>query len=243
MGAPDAFRPGVCYRLWPEHEDLHLLANTPAEISSADLTPLALDLAAAGVLDPAELKWLDLPPAAAFSQAAELLRELTAIDDAGITAHGREMAALPVHPRLAHMLLSARAIGAESVACDVAALLSERDVFRSTAGPVDADLSLRIACLRGDRDGAPAGADIDHDALRRARTESERLARATARGLAASASIDVVGKLLALAYPDRVAQRRAGARPRFVLRNGRGAELTGAQSLSESFLHRRRRLG
>jgi len=233
-GRAGRLAPGVCYRLWPQHEDLHLLANAPPEISNADLAPLALDLAAAGVLDPAELPWLDVPPPAAFAQASELLRELTAIDDDGITTHGREMAALPVHPRLAHMLISARAIGSESLACDIAALLSERDVFRSIAGPVEADIALRIACLRGERDAAPQGADIDRDALRRVRAESERLARQLRVNVRTANSTDVVGKLLAFAYPDRVAQRRTGARARFVLRNGRGAELTGAQSLSES---------
>ena len=226
--------PGVCYRLWPEHEDLHLLGSTPPEIANADLTPLALDLAAAGVSDPSELSWLDEPPAASFGQATELLRELRAIDDTGITAHGREMASLPVHPRLAHMLITARASGDEAVACDVAALLSERDVFRSSTGPIDADLSLRIACVRGERDVAPAVADVDRDALRRVRAESERLARQIHARPRATPAADVLGNLLALAYPDRVGQRRAGSRARFVLRNGRGAELTGAQSLSES---------
>jgi ATP-dependent helicase HrpB len=226
--------PGVCYRLWPEHEDTHLLASTPPEITSADLTPLALDLAAAGVSDPNELQWLDAPPAASYAQASELLHELSAIDDGGITPHGREMAGLPVHPRLAHMLIRARASGDEAIARDIAALLSERDVFRSTSGPIDADLSLRIACVRGDRDAAPDGADIDRDALRRVRAESERLARQIRARPRAATSTDALGRLLALAYPDRVGQRRAGSRARFVLRNGRGAELAGAQSLFES---------
>src|SRR5262249_37642028 len=119
-GRAGRLAPGICYRLWPQHEDLHLLANAPPEISNADRTPLALDLAAAGVVDPAELPWLDVPSPAAFAQASELLRELTAIDDDGITAHGRAMAALPVHPRLAHMLIASRAIGGEAVACDIA---------------------------------------------------------------------------------------------------------------------------
>ena len=109
--------PGVCYRLWPEYENAHLLVSTPPEISSADLAPLALDLAAAGVCDPFELRWLDPPTSAAFNQAVELLRELDAVDESGaITPHGREMSALPVHPRLAHMLRRARAIGATSLA-------------------------------------------------------------------------------------------------------------------------------
>jgi ATP-dependent helicase HrpB len=108
---------GVCYRLWPEHENSHLLASTPAEITSADLAPLVLDLAAAGVADPLELQWLDAPSPAGFAQAVELLRELDAIDDRGmITPHGRELSALPVHPRLAHMLKHAQAVGATGVA-------------------------------------------------------------------------------------------------------------------------------
>jgi len=225
--------PGVCYRLWPEHENAHLLAATPPEIASADLAPLALDLAAAGVSDPAELAWLDPPPPAAFAQATELLRELDALSDAGITARGRAMSAIPVHPRLAHMLLEARALGAERLAAGVAALLSERDVLRSAAAPADADLSLRVALLHHEHGGAP-GAEIDRDALRRARAESERLARHLRAGPDAPAAIGSLGRLLALAYPDRVAQRRSGERARFVLRNGRGAELFGSQSLAPS---------
>jgi len=227
--------PGVCYRLWPEYENAHLLASTPPEILSADLAPLALELAAAGVVDPLELEWLDPPAPAAFAQARELLRELDAVDaDAALTPHGRAMAALPLHPRLAHMVLRSRALGATALACEVAALLSERDVFRGTAGPIDADLALRVDALRRD-DGfvAPAEAQLDRDAIRRARADAERLARHLEVRLRPPAPADSLGVLVALAYPDRVAQRRAGTRSRFVLRNGRGAELLGAQALSE----------
>jgi ATP-dependent helicase HrpB len=227
--------PGICYRLWPEHENSHLLANTPPEIMSADLAPLALELAAAGVTDPLELDWLDPPTPSAFEQATELLRELDAVDARGsLTPLGREMAALPVHPRLAHMLLRSRALEATPLACQVAALLSERDVFRGTAGPIDADLALRIDALRRDDAFAPpAGAYVDRDAIRRARTDADRLARQLGVSLRPPSSLDALGVLVALAYPDRVAQRRAGTRSRFVLRNGRGAELHGAQTLSE----------
>jgi ATP-dependent helicase HrpB len=231
--------PGVCYRLWPEHETSHLLPNTPPEITSGDLAPLALDLAAAGVHDPLELAWIDPPPPGAFAQAQELLRELDALDaDGNVTAQGREMNALPVHPRLGHMLLRARALGAGPLACDVAALLAERDILRSTAGPIDADLALRIEALeRGNVTHGPmlAGAEVDRDSAHRVRTEAERLARQL--GVERNdrrQHTELLGTLLALAYPDRVAQRRPGARARFVLRNGRGAELEGAQSLSES---------
>ena len=233
--------PGVCIRLWPEHENSHLLANAPPEITNADLAPLALDLAAAGVSDPRELKWLDLPGDASFAQATELLRELSAIDDTGrVTEHGREMRALPVHPRLAHMLVSARKLGQARLACELAALLSERDVIRGGGVPVDADVGLRIELIRRQESAValPAGAEVDRDGLRRVRAEADRLSRqlrASAPGDAAGDSaIDSVGSLLALAYPDRVAQRRPGERARFVLRNGRGAELPGAQSLAAS---------
>jgi ATP-dependent helicase HrpB len=234
---------GVCYRVWPEYENAHLLASTPPEIASADLAPLALDLATAGVSDPLELRWLDPPATAAFNQALELLRELDAIDHSGsITPHGRELSALPVHPRLAQMLQQAHAIGATALACDLAALISERDIFRTIGGsPIDADVSLRVEALRhGERSSAsiPAGAELDHEALRRVRMEADRLRRQVGdRGRPAAVPSEVfgaAGALLAVAYPDRVAQRRDGHRARFLLRNGRGAELVGGQSLSTS---------
>ena len=227
--------PGVCVRLWPEHENSHLLPNTPPEIMSADLAPLALELAAAGVSDPLELEWLNAPSPSAFAQAVELLRELDAVNARGeLTADGRTMAAFPVHPRLAHMLLRSRALGTTALACKVAALLSERDILRGTSGPIDADLSLRLDALHRD-DGfvAPNGAQLDRDVIRRVRSDAERLARQLHADLRRPPSLDGLGVLVGLAYPDRVAQRRSGTRSRFVLRNGRGAELAGAQSLSE----------
>jgi ATP-dependent helicase HrpB len=226
--------------LWPEHETTHLLANTPAEITSADLAPLALDLAAAGVADPLELQWLDPPAPAAFEQATELLRELDAIDERGtITTHGRELSALPVHPRLAHMLKHADSLGATSLACDIAALVSEREIFRGAGAPIDADIFFRLDVLRRDQSSAlPPGAELDHETLRRVRLEADRLRRqlrveGTGRA-SASESAGRAGGLLALAYPDRVAQRRVGRRARFLLRNGRGAELPSEQTLSTS---------
>jgi ATP-dependent helicase HrpB len=235
-GRAGRIAPGVCYRLWDEHETLHLLEQSPPEILHADLAPLALDLAAAGVSDPAELQWLDAPPAAAFAQAREILIELDALGAGGrITPRGLEMAALPIHPRLAHMLLGARAIGAARLACDVAALLSDRDILRGRDGPADADLSLRLEALRHPA-SLHGAADVDRDVARRVRAESDRLARQLGAGVATrdADEHDLLGPLLALAYPDRVAQRRPGTRARFVLRNGRGAELSGAQSLSAS---------
>jgi ATP-dependent helicase HrpB len=249
-GRAGRLEPGVCYRLWAEHDDHALVAASPPEILNADLAPLALELAAAGVDDPAEVQWLDAPAPAAFAQARELLAELDALDAAGrLTTHGREMAELPVHPRLAHMLLHARrhdelaaaARVATRLATRLAALLGERDVFRARDALIDADLSLRLAALdHGERAAPPMGAELDHDAVRRVRAESDRLLAqlGAPRDVRSDAgppnSHDSLGALAALAYPDRVAQRRPGDRARFVLRNGRGAELMGAQALAQS---------
>lgn len=226
--------PGVCYRLWSEHETAGLLASTPPEILSADLAPLALDLAAAGVTAPDELSWLDAPPAAAFAQARELLAELEAIDAGGaLTAIGREMVKLPVHPRIARMLINARARGCGRLACELAALLGERDLFRGGPVPVDADVALRVEAVRGTRTSV-AGAEVDRDTVRRVRAEADRLARQLEAGQHETTGPEAAGALLALAYPDRVARRRPGERARYVLRNGRGAELTGSQGLAQA---------
>jgi ATP-dependent helicase HrpB len=233
--------PGVCIRLWPEHAMHSLSAHTSPEIVNADLAPLALDLAAAGVSDPSELRWLDTPSSPAYAQGRELLVELEALDANGaITSRGSEMAALPMHPRLAHMLLHARRSGESRVGAELAALLSERDVFRPFGpAPIDADVALRIDAIRN-MGSAPAGADLDRDGLRRVRAEVDRLARQRDDNMSsrnhppAERGGDSIGALLALAYPDRVAQRRPGERARFLLRNGRGAELPGAQTLSEN---------
>jgi ATP-dependent helicase HrpB len=236
--------PGVCYRLWNEHEEQHLAPHPRPEILDSDLAPLALDLAEAGIGDPTELQWLDPPPAAALSQARELLNQLGALDSSGrITDHGRQMARLALHPRLAHMLLEATAIGHGALACEIAALVSERDIFRSETGaPVEADLRLRLEAL-GDaqRGGLPSArthaARVDRAALRRALAVARDLARLLRLDSRPSA-LDPAGLLLAFAYPDRIAQRRSAhdeSRPwvgRFLLRNGVGASFHSPQALA-----------
>ncbi|MGH9886445.1 MAG: ATP-dependent helicase C-terminal domain-containing protein, partial [bacterium] len=138
-------------------------------------------------------------------------------------------------PRLSHMILGARELRATHLAADVAALLSERDILRGAGAPIDADVSIRLDVMRrGPAAAVPPGADVDRDALRRVRTESERIARQLRAPSDVADAASTLGALLALAYPDRVGQRRSGTRSRFVLRNGRGAELHGAQTLSES---------
>src|SRR6185437_9340452 len=159
-GRAGRLAPGVCYRLWPEAEQAQLRRFIAPEILEADLAPLALELARWGSADPAALAWLDAPPAAAYAQARELLRSLAALDEGGrITAHGRDMAMLGLHPRLAHMLLEARRMGRGRLAAATAALLGERDILKAGPGQRDADLRWRVELLHGDArsPGLPRG--------------------------------------------------------------------------------------
>ncbi len=223
--------PGVCYRLWTEREQAALTARRPPEILDADLTSLVLELALWGTTDPSELAWLTPPPAGSVAQASDLLIRLGALDASGhITAHGRQMAELALHPRLSHMLLKAEPLGLSDLACDLAALLGERDLLRGPAGRQQADIRSRLDVLHGHRDRT-AGATIDHGVYRRVTSTAEMWRRQlTSRSATPYANIgqdqQAVGRLLALAYPDRIAQRQGGQdgnAARYVLANGRGA--------------------
>ena len=214
---------GVCYRLWGEGERLEPF-STP-EILQADLASLALELAQWGVADTGNLTWLQPPPAAALSQARGLLRRLEALDSDGrITAHGRRLAELPLHPRLAHMVVRGAEQGDGWLACLIAALISERDILSGPSRP--ADISTRLRLLSGDANGGEHGSR-----LRRVRAVARDIARQAAIRSESAASLQPAGVLLALAYPDRIAQRRPGNAPRYLLSNGRGAVLQEADSL------------
>ena len=220
--------PGICYRLWPAAEDSHLLPRATPEILETDLTGLALELAVAGVSDPSRLAWLDPPPAAALAEARLLLGHLGALGrDGAVTPHGRQMAEMGAHPRLAHLLIRGAELGAPAVAGDLAALLEQRDILRRGSAPLDADIELRLELLSGRE--VPAlhhGHEVDRNTLRTVRQESRnwreslrRIARDRRSGDPPDAA-----ELLALAYPDRVGQRREGQVGRFLLRNGAGVE-------------------
>ncbi len=221
--------PGVCYRLWHASEDATLVPRATPEILEADLAPLALELAIRGVSDPAELAWLDQPPAAALKEARSLLTQLGALDEGGrATAHGRAMAEVGAHPRLAHLLLRGQSMGALPQAARLAAVLEERDCLHRPGGPPDADIRLRLELLA--ESSVPSlfqGHEVDRAALRRLREVAGEWARAVG-GLPAhpgrSADVDP-GLLLSLAYPDRVALRRPGQAGRFLLRNGQGVRV------------------
>ena len=202
-------QPGVAYRLWNEGQTGALAPYDTPEILAADLAGLALDLANWGVTDPAALAFLDPPPGPAWSEAVALLGQLEALDEAGrITAGGRVLAKLPLHPRLAHMIDRAEDRG---TAAELAVLLTERGL-----GGDDTDLAHRLARFRTDRS-------------RRA-GDARSLARRW--GGAPGADLDI-GRNLARAFPDRVAQA-AGARGRYRLANGRGASLEETDALAAS---------
>ncbi|WP_457676680.1 ATP-dependent helicase HrpB [Thiolapillus sp.] len=215
--------PGVCYRAFTEAEFRRRPAQRPAEILQADLAPLVLELALWGVKDPADLAWLDMPPAAAWAQAVDLLVLLDALDEEGrITAHGRRLARLGLHPRLGHLLVRG---GGSVGAADLAALLSERDPWRFRQGDTrPVDLGLRLLALERMRDGGRPGADLDTGACRRILRLSERLQR-QCRGLAREQPDLSPAALLSLAFPERVARRRPGGDGRYLMASGKGAVL------------------
>ncbi|HKE95224.1 MAG TPA: ATP-dependent helicase HrpB [Povalibacter sp.] len=224
---------GSCYRLWSESEHATLVAQTPAEMLEADLAPLALELAGWGVSDPRTLRWLDAPPAGSFAQARDLLRELDALDDNGrINPHGRALARIGAHPRLAHMLVRGSELGLRRPALQIAALLNERDVLRTTHRR-EADLRLRLDALRDGR--APPGASIDVGAKQRVQRGIALLDRQVTTASASENAYrdEDAGRLLALAYPDRLAQSR-GESGRYLLSGGRGARLAEAHSIGRA---------
>ena len=210
--------PGVAYRLWEAAATAGMPRFDPPEVLEADLSALLLAIAMWGVVDPRALAWIDPPPEAAVAEARARLATLGALDaDGRPTAHGRAMAALPMAPRLAHMLLMAPDA---RIAAEVAVLLQERGL-----GGSDADLEVRWRRWRADR-SAKAQA---------ARGLAERWAKAVGRG-ARPATTDVapLPMAVALAFPDRIARRRDASGERWVSVGGRGFRLDPASPLARN---------
>ena len=222
-GRAGRLEPGVCYRLWSEDQHAQLAAYGSAEILQADLAGLALQLARWGVT-PEQLIWLDVPPGASYAQAQQLLERLGALREQPaqgwtLTSHGEAMAELPAHPRIAHLLLRGHALGLTPMACDVAALLGERDILRGAG----ADLHSRLALLSGESRATRGG----QGGVQRAK-QLARQYRGYLHGKAVTPVADPdhprwLGALLALAYPDRVAQQRKPGGSEYRLANGRAA--------------------
>lgn len=232
---------GSCYRLWTELEHPYLPEQSKPELLEADLASLALELAIWGIQDPRELNWLTSPPEAAYEQAASLLRQLNAVDaNFKPTAAGARMAQFGLHPRLGAMILQASEMGSARVACEVAALLSERDMLPQERN-VDVQLRLELLYrLTGRERSATKNSSAEHPGIGAAyriiaqADQWERLV--TQQSAAANTGRPLqqipLGVLLAFAYPDRIAQRRGDGR--YLLANGRGAVLPELQPLSRS---------
>jgi ATP-dependent helicase HrpB len=235
--------PGVCYRLWTEFSQSTLLPFTPPEICSTDLSSLALELALWGENNAAALSWLDTPPAAALAEARELLKRLGALDhNLLITQIGRQMALLPVHPRLAHLIIGGNRRGFGGAACDMAALLTERDIIAfqpaNMAEATDSDVLDRLEFLsawRKDKAGGRGAKNADQQSF----SAADRLAlqlkeRIGCDKVAPPATVETVGLLLSQAYPDRIGQQREPGSSRYLLANGRGGTLSGRSSIKNA---------
>ena len=227
-GRAGRLQPGVCYRLWSQAQHEQLSAHSSAEILQADLAGLALQLLRWGVT-PQELSWLDVPPPAAYAQAVDLLDRLGALDERGaLNAHGQAMAELPSHPRIAHLLLRGQALGLGTLACDLAALLSERDILRGGG----ADLQGRLALLSGESRATRSA----QGGVQRARQLAKQFHglirhRPVTQAVSDREHPRWLGCLLAFAYPDRIAQQRRAGGADYRLANGRAAQFAESDAL------------
>ena len=228
-GRAGRVRPGVCYRVWSEHAQRALPVFDPPEIILADLTGLMLDLAAWGGLD--DERWLDPPPAGAARAASRLLAEIGAIDATGrVTEYGRDLTMLGIHPRLAHMIRQGDRLGHGRLACDIAALLGERDILTGPPSSRPADLGQRLAALY-----SPT-ATTDRLVRERVRNDARRYAQRAGLPLLDSdgaGTCEAAGLLVGLAFPDRIGRRRSTA-SRYVLTSGAGAAIEGHDTLANN---------
>lgn len=229
--------PGRCLRLWSRAEHARRSAVPTPAIRSSDLAGAALEVACWGATIE-ELPLLDPPDPRGWKAAQDLLRTLGALDGSGRpTEHGRRLAELPLHPRLGHMVVTGQRWGHGGLACDLAALLADRDPLRTAQQRPGADLVSRLRALRGDtRDVA---GEPDEAQLARIRRDADRLRRRLGVRAADDVDPDAVGRLVLVAYPDRLAAPRPAAdgpserrRGEVVLASGRGARLDGRDPLA-----------
>lgn len=205
--------PGICYRMWSKGTHNRLQEHRSPEIVEADLASLVLEMAQWGVDDIQSLTWLTPPPKGHVAQASDLLHQLEALDCNRITEHGKAIHQLPCHPRLAHMLLMAEEEGLTTLACDLAALLEERDPLGKEAG---IDINTRIEALRRFRSGSLKSKKLSRIA---------KIAEQYRRILSAEEENTAVdpyetGLLLVFAYPERIAHAKPGNNAQFKLANG-----------------------
>ena len=246
MGRAGRLAAGHCYRLWSEQQQDQLAQQSMPQILQADLAPLVLQLIAWGVDDINQLRWLDPPPSGPMSQALDLLLRLGAIkgEHSGLSSpalgscslspHGELMARMPVHPRLAHMLITGAARQQGKYAAALAALLADRSPLARDHG---ADLSGQLAVLLGKQ-----ACHSRYKAwLKRTQQQAKTFERLVQTRQADQYATDnplnpgnAPGFLLACAYPDRIAHRKPDRRNHYLLSNGRTATLAQGDALSNS---------
>ncbi|MBR5734517.1 MAG: ATP-dependent helicase HrpB, partial [Desulfovibrionaceae bacterium] len=220
---------GICLRLWKKEDEASMRRFPGPGILNTALASLRLELALWGISSPSALQWLDMPPEDSMRSAEELLVMLGALDgNRKLTPHGRNMAKLPLHPRMAHMLLGSRSEGLTRAASLMAALSGERDFLK---GNDSTDLRLRLAWLaKNSRKNLGSLAErlwkLAHAALPSGKEDKP-----------VDEAIESAGRLLAMAYPERVAMRRPEGGGKFLCANGKGAEVDAADPLArEPFL-------
>lgn len=235
--------PGVCYRLWNEYQQTALLSYDLPEILTSDLSELALNLALWGVHDVSDLSFPDPPPVSSLSGSRRMLRLLAALDDDDrITDRGRRLAKLPLHPRLAALLLAAVEDGSGCLGADIAAIISERDFLKSDprhAAPLP-DLIDRVDTLvqwRTSPDIVRLRGDADIAAIR----SVDRLSRELRRILSINTvqyepSYVTVALLVATAFPDRIARQREAGSSSYLLASGKGAVLAHPAGADQKFI-------
>ena len=219
---------GVCYRLWSESQHEQLACYSTPEILQADLSGLALQLARWG-MKPEDMTWLDKPPSAPFAQAKDLLKRLGALDDSGqLTPHGSAMSKLPAHPRIAHLLIKGNAMGLDDLACNIAALLGEKDILRGAGG----DLHIRLSALSSEQHLRRGGGSFQR--VKQSASQYRSLLRGRACvPVKEPAHPRWVGCLLAHAYPDRIGMQRRSSASEYLLSSGRAAVFSEPDALNK----------
>lgn len=213
-GRAGRLAPGKCVRLWSAAKHHQLQKHRQPEIERTDLMPMVLDLAVWGCKDINELHWLTLPPQGAVLQAKETLQAINAIDEKGnLTLHGSRIHRLACHPRIAHMLIEAEQHDVQHLACDIAAMMEERDPMNKEVG---IDINIRIELLRRQR---------QEGRLSKSMKRIEKLAKSYRKILKIEENNTAFdpyesGWLIALAFPERIACARPGNNAQFQLSNG-----------------------
>jgi len=236
-GRAGRLRPGRCYRLWTKTEQFSKPDFLTPEIVHADLSPLLLEILQWGVKDPGELTWLDPPRQGQVKQARILLKQLGAIDNKGtLTTLGKKIAALPLHPRLASMLLYGHKNKQSKLACQLAALLQNRDILRGNQSPQSTDIEDRIEVLQlleQNKSKQIIAMGIDLTLCKRILREAIQYQNLLGNTDTKQYHFGNAGNLLAKAYPERIAKKKT-ASTMHLLASGRAVTLPPGDHLQKS---------